>query len=158
VKWIFPLFVFTLPLLAQADIYKCVNEGKTTFSQLPCGETAQVVTVKPSKRNESSTASREIYTKQLNAIEIRIEIKKLEREISQLRTKKRSLLRTMDAELATLRQKKQTAANNLAGATWEASISSEMQSVSHSYKTKIETTQSRIDEANRNLERLRLSK
>jgi len=33
---------------AQAGIYKCVVDGKTTFSQHPCGEAAEVVDVKDS--------------------------------------------------------------------------------------------------------------
>jgi predicted RNase H-like nuclease (RuvC/YqgF family) len=155
VKWIIYLLVSTLPQLAQAEIYKCVNEkGNTTFSQRPCSETAEVVTVKPQKRSDPTPASREDYAAQLDAISTRTEIKKLEQEISKLRSKKRSLTRKMDAELAALRRKKQNAANNLAGATWEESISSEMQSVSKSYKTKIEATQDRIDDVNRELAQL----
>ncbi|MET0078587.1 MAG: DUF4124 domain-containing protein [Candidatus Thiodiazotropha lotti] len=35
-KWTFPLLASTLPLLAQAEIYKCLNEhGKPVFSQRP---------------------------------------------------------------------------------------------------------------------------
>ncbi len=41
----------------------------------------------------------------------------------------------MTAELAALQNKKAYARNNLAGATWEQSISSEMQAVTQKYKT-----------------------
>ncbi|MCG8053858.1 MAG: DUF4124 domain-containing protein [Candidatus Thiodiazotropha endolucinida] len=154
-KWIIPFLASTLPLLAQAEIYKCLDEhGKPTFSQRPCGDSAEVITVKPQKRSNPTPSSREEYSEQLEAINTRTEIKKLEREISKLKARKRSLTRKMDAELAALRQKKLYARNNLAGATWEDSISSEMQAVSASYKTKIQATQDHIDEAKVDIQNL----
>ncbi len=35
-----------LPIHATAGIYKCVVDGKTTFSQRPCGDDAQEVEIK----------------------------------------------------------------------------------------------------------------
>ncbi|MCG7965172.1 MAG: DUF4124 domain-containing protein [Candidatus Thiodiazotropha taylori] len=158
-KWIFPFLVSTLPLFAQAEIYKCIDErGKPIFSQRPCGDTAEVITVQPQKRSNLSPNSREEYAEQLEAISTRTEVKKLEREITKLKARKRSLTRKMDAELAALRQKKLYARNNLAGATWEESISSEMQSVAASYKTKIQATQDRIEEAKADIESLKATK
>ncbi|MCG7911909.1 MAG: DUF4124 domain-containing protein [Candidatus Thiodiazotropha taylori] len=155
-KWIIPFLGSTLPLLAQAEIYKCLDEhGKPTFSQRPCGDAAEVISVKPQKRSDPTPSSREEHLEQLEAISTRTEIKKLEREITKLKARKRSLTRKMDAELAALRQKKLYARNNLAGATWEESISTEMQAVSNSYKTKIQATQDRINDVNRELDMLR---
>lgn len=50
----------------------------------------------------------------------------------------------MDRELAALQYKKSQANNNLAGATWEQSISTEMQAVSEKYRTKIQIARDRI--------------
>lgn len=50
----------------------------------------------------------------------------------------------MDAELAALRNAKDAAANNLAGATWEQSLSTEMQAVTTKYQTKIKIAQDKI--------------
>lgn len=44
----------------------------------------------------------------------------------------------MDLELAELQQKKLNARNNLAGATWEQSISTEMNAVTSRYRSKID--------------------
>lgn len=35
------------PLTASAQIYKCEKQGKTSFSDEPCGDNAQVIEVKP---------------------------------------------------------------------------------------------------------------
>lgn len=37
------LFLSMVPCLVYAGAYKCVVEGKTTYSQIPCGENAEVV-------------------------------------------------------------------------------------------------------------------
>ncbi len=57
--------------------------------------------------------------------------------------------------MARLKRKKMHANNNLAGATWEESISSEMQSVAESYKTKIQSAQNQIDDTRRELSDLK---
>ena len=63
--------------------------------------------------------------------EIGRETKKLEKEIGNYQ-------KEMDSEIQRLRDKKTYAANNLAGATWEESISTEMSAVVASIKTKID--------------------
>ena len=54
------------------------------------------------------------------------------------------LVRRMDLELEILRLKKTAANNNLAGATYEHSLSAEMQAVSTSYDTKIRSKEEEI--------------
>lgn len=151
--WILLLAIISAPL--HAEIYKCVTpQGKTTFSQHPCDDSAEIITLKttqPAQPVKSVSA----YSSELEAISTRTDIRKLERRIDKLETRKRYLHRRMDAELGTLRTKKRLANNNLAGATWEASISSEMKAVSASYTTKIQSTQAQIDQAQRELEDLR---
>lgn len=51
----------------------------------------------------------------------------------------------MDAELAALRDKKSYANNNLAGAAWQQSLSTEMEAAVGKYQAKIKTAQDAID-------------
>jgi predicted RNase H-like nuclease (RuvC/YqgF family) len=151
--------MFLLAFLSSqlhAEIYKCVDEhGKSTFTERPCGDSAEVVTVNPIKPPDTPRKSVSEYSDTLEAIGTRTDIKRLERKIDQLQSKKRSLQRNMDAEMARLKRKKMHANNNLAGATWEESISSEMQSVAESYKTKIQSAQNQINDTRRELSDLK---
>jgi len=69
--------------------------------------------------------------------DIDYEIKNLEREVDGYQS-------AMDGQLVALQRKKSLAKNNLAGATWEQSISTEMQAISERYRTRIQITQDRI--------------
>ncbi len=154
-KWIPTFILSVLPLVGYAEIYKCQDErGKTTYSQHPCGDSGEVITVNPTVPSVNSPDSRSEFNQTLDAIDIRTEIRRLERYISLLKARKRSFTRKMDAELNALKQKKLYANDNLAGATWEASISTEMRAITESYHTKMTATQDLIDEANRELELL----
>ena len=65
-----------------------------------------------------------------------------------LRNAERALSNTqgaMDAELGRLRSKKDYANNNLAGATWESSISQEMSAIAQRYDTKIRLAAERVE-------------
>lgn len=68
----------------------------------------------------------------------------LESDIQYTKDRIESYQRSMDAELAGLSRQKNRANNNLAGATWENSISSEMQAVTAKWSSKIEIEQSRL--------------
>jgi hypothetical protein len=51
----------------------------------------------------------------------------------------------MDRELAALREEQSKAKNNLAGATWQQSIATEMTAVTNKYQLKIQDAQHRLD-------------
>lgn len=61
----------------------------------------------------------------------------------------------MEQELAALRAKKMQANNNLAGATWEQSISTEMSVVVEKYKAQKESDGERLKAMNAELRRLK---
>jgi hypothetical protein len=144
--WILLLAIISLPL--HAEIYKCVDEkGKTTFSQFPCDDSAEIITVKTTQPAQPEKSVSE-YSSELEAISIRTEIRKLEK-------RKRLLQRKLNTELAALKRKKLLANNNLAGATWKQSISSEMEAMSTSYTSKIQTTQDQIEAAKADLKDLK---
>jgi predicted RNase H-like nuclease (RuvC/YqgF family) len=51
-----------------------------------------------------------------------------------------------DAKIAILKDKRRYANNNLAGATWQESLASEMQAIATQYDTKINSQQQKIDD------------
>lgn len=55
--------------------------------------------------------------------------------------------------MAQIRKTKQSAANNLAGATWEESLSKEMSAVAMQYDTDIRSLDNRIDRLREDLKR-----
>lgn len=124
------------------SIYKCVNEiGRVEFSQAPCAKDAKKLTVTvPNIGTEGSTAAREMLKKVEDANrprEIDNEIKDLEKNIAKFE-------KAMDADIQRLKDQKKYASNNLAGATWEESISTEMSATVASYRAKIENARAQI--------------
>jgi hypothetical protein len=61
----------------------------------------------------------------------------------------------LEAELGALERKKLYAKNNLAGATWEQSISTQMQAVNEKYRTKIQVVNDRATSLRREAEQLK---
>ena len=72
-------------------------------------------------------------------------IRDLEHEIRARRSRIGDEQSAMDREIAALRQQKARANNNLAGATWEKSISEEMNAVVGRYDVRIRTLQDEIN-------------
>lgn len=132
-------------LSSAAQVYTCTDEkGRKTFSQIPCSPSAKATTIEGPEMMGSVATDTEATDKirssnQLRTIGILIERK--EDEID-------SLHNSMDRELAVLKAKGRYANNNLAGATWEQSLATEMQATTERYRVK-------IDMAQRELERLR---
>lgn len=131
-----------------AAVYKCQVNGETVFSQTPCAADAEKVEVKvhrPSEGETKAAEERANWLREENAAmradrksrDAAIEIAKLEREIEGYQVQ-------MDKELAALRGQKARANNNLAGATWEQSIATEMQAVVDKYSTKIKINRDKI--------------
>lgn len=139
---------------AEAAIYKCTIDGKVVFSQTPCADDAKTVTVKapPKMGNGEPSAAREKMRARLDAAQRARNRKSDEKELDKIDKKITDLERGMNTQLAKLRLKKTRARNNLAGATWENSISEEMSAVTKQYQTMIENAK---EERRRVLERLK---
>ena len=135
---------------AQAGIYKCVIDGKTTFSGEPCSDSAQELNVQirtPNKQEVDTANSRhERISKALN-------IKSIENKIENSEKKVEELQRSMDRDTKKLALKKSYANNNLAGATWENSISTEIRGVIEKYKVKITSEEEKINTYRSQLEK-----
>ncbi len=149
------VLILALSIVSSVEatsIYKCIGEnGRTEFSQSPCSDSAEHLIIDvPKIGTAGSTNARKVVDdieKSNRLREINRETKKLEKEISNYQ-------KEMDSEIRRLRDKKLYAANNLAGATWEESISTEMGAIVESIKTKIDAAREKIkslkDEKERN--------
>lgn len=134
--------IFGIALLAgpvgAGQMYVCTDgDGRKSFQAMPCdaGLASEVRSydrgpeVAPSEYRLSTDTP---AYKQMRADNRRAELNREVRR-SELAIDRHS--RSMQSELTALRNKKRYAANNQAGATWENSISTEMQAVTSKYTT-----------------------
>lgn len=155
--------------------YKCVDtNGKVAFQQMPCSaaEKEQKIRVFPSeaaKQVPPSTApSQPALTpdqRLLANIERERRLEEKARTIDYLQGQVAYLEEViarrnvqMSSEIAVLQSKKGYSKNNLAGATWEQSISVEMQAVAQKYKTMNDIDLDRLRQLRTNLEAARTAK
>lgn len=145
---------------AQAQVYKCKEDGKTVFSDRPCAADAQTIKVRPAaghsnpsapttETSSSGPASASVNSSNNpQAIVARMERERLVRNLDHDIEVEQSGIRqdedSMSREVAALRNKKQHANNNLAGAVWEQSISAEMAAVVARYEVKIQSRRERL--------------
>ena len=143
-----------------AETYKCVENGKTSYQGTPCLGADPMVSVKlptvrlsspaPSTTSDKSQLPEQdslaktkenvrVTELELKQREIGCEIERLEGEIAQYQV-------GLGRDVAALWRQKATAMNNLAGATYEQSISSEMQAVTERYKADIQVGQDKISQ------------
>jgi len=138
-----------LPLCAHAQqMYKCTAAGRVTFSEFPCGQGAQKITVRPvagdypaaplavATPGDSAAAPASDHAQLAEMVR--------QRRIRELNYEIRDAENDMDAELEALKDKKRYAGYGLAGATWEASISQEMQAVTAKWRGKLDELNSRL--------------
>ncbi len=145
-----PFFVLSLvPMLiistiASADIYKCKDaRGQVTFSQMPCAPDAKKIIVETPEPTAEDREQANATMEQNNAM---VEAQQGTRRINSAKNQVDELIAERDAKLQQLRIKKLYAANNLAGATWEKSISEEMRAVTERYNADIESARARVRE------------
>tara|TARA_R110002049_G_scaffold180263_4_gene347281 strand:- start:3423 stop:3896 length:474 start_codon:yes stop_codon:yes gene_type:complete len=126
---------------AQTQFYKCKDKwGQPIFSQRPCGDNAETGTVSgpaPTGTPARTTANASAATSESSSAWDKIEAANTLREAN--------LEKERDQNLVALQNKKRYADNNLAGATWEESISSEMQAINEQYQSKIDSQRRKID-------------
>jgi len=134
---------------AHAGVYKCVIEGKTAFSGKPCGGNAEEIKIRASKSSDQSAelskGAHRSSSQKTKVAFLEMDVSSNKRKISKSERKIVSLNRGLNAEVSRLRRKKKRASNNLAGATWEESISTEIAAVVEKYKVRVATEQARLD-------------
>lgn len=144
-------FVFLAVLCAMpasAQMYKCTDSGKTTFQESPCRGNGQAISVRPAAGEVAAEPAGAVVSREKSMLDKMQKDRKL-REIEDETTRAEREIKAnndaMESELNTLKAKKSLAKNNQAGATWEQSLSTEMQAVSEKYKTKNAALQAKIE-------------
>ena len=144
------VFAF-LSLPVNAQVYKCKDGATTVFSSQPCAADAKPISVRPAAGSAvaaqapapaGADAQRSIVQRGNDAANRRI----LDDEIYRKTRSLTALQEEAEAAQESLRDKKRRAANNLAGATWEKSISEEMSATALSYQTRIQAAQRELDD------------
>lgn len=139
---------------AQAQVYKCAEGGKTVFSDVPCAS-GREINVRPA--SGASTApvpaptvggNASVVSKEkalLDQYEKERKLRSIDYDIEALERTLENDQKRLDADLKAYQRKKMYANNNLAGATWESSISQEMQAVTQRYETKAASDRAKIE-------------
>lgn len=131
---------------ANGQVYKCNVGGAVLFQDRPCDGVGQKVEVRPASGTAaSSTAPIDALRLNVKGMELERRIKETEHQVVLGERDINGLQAQRDRELQALQVKKSVAKNNLAGATWEQSISTEMTAVSETYRTRIQVVRDRID-------------
>ena len=139
--------------VARADVFRCVEAGKTIYQGTPCRTQGQAVDVTQARVPEGAADKANAALDRLRAlaaaqeseqrsIESSAEIGRLERQLA-------GYERAEEAELAPLRSTLGYMNFNMAGAAWEraeteASIRRKMQTVTDQYDSKKQAVRERI--------------
>jgi hypothetical protein len=157
---LFALLLALAPLGAVAQsLYKCTEGGVVKYAERPCGKSAVLIsgpqagaqpktivqtTEPPAPAPAPAIAARApdaatpAPADAQKARQEQLAQMAKERRIRELGFEIRDAEREMDDELEKLRQRKYRSANNLAGATWESSISQEMQAATSKHTARID--------------------
>ncbi|MBO1270106.1 MULTISPECIES: DUF4124 domain-containing protein [Shewanella] len=150
--------------ICQANVYKCIVDGKVIFSQEPCADNATPVdlskvgsVVGAQRQTDAAQSSVTTAATGDNHTEIAnyIKAQDLNRQISKLEYQRQQVFKARDAKLDKLRHQKNYASNNLAGATWEQSISQEMQSITSAADSQVVSIDRQIASLQQQLNGLR---
>jgi hypothetical protein len=136
-----------LALPGHADMYKCRVNGRLAYQQEPCaaGTAKGTVSTPDAVTDEAARESRTRFEAEQAVRTAAARRKTIDEQIAFQQNSILSYEAMMDSELAALRAKKSQARNNLAGATWEQSISTEMEAVAAKYATKIRIARDEIE-------------
>lgn len=132
-------------LPAHAQIYKCTENGKTIYTDKPCrsgGETIEIRNAPSSSGSRLADDNMASLTEDLARDRRRSQI---DREIRERQDKIASLQAALNKELEDIQYAKRFANNNLAGAMWRQSMSSEQEAKVQNYNMQIEAEQKAID-------------
>ena len=142
----------------NAEVYKCtLANGKVVFSGDPCqgSQKTEVINVyvpRPQSSNAANADSTQTdYVEEQKGLSRRLKIDSVKRNILKTQRNIDSLLEEMDSKLVAIKNKKRSASNNLAGAEWETSLSTEMQAVTSQYNVKVELEREKLKRLNSQL-------
>ncbi len=134
-----------LPLIASAEVFKCTESGRTVYTDKPCAGAGTKIEIRDTRSgddtgmvNASMTNITDAMVKDRRSSEIRREVAAREENIRTLRV-------AMQKEIREIQQAKGYANNNLAGATWQQSLSTQQEAVTKRYEIEIAAEQRAID-------------
>ncbi|MDF0533679.1 hypothetical protein PY479_05215 [Shewanella sp. A32] len=143
--------------LSFADVYKCTVDGKVIFSQEPCATDAKPMdlsNVGSFVTNDNKQAKSPEATAKQSEISNYIHAEDIKREITRLQHKREKVFNDRDARIQRLRQSRNYASNNLAGATWEKSLAEEMSAVSRAADSEVQSIDREIASLQQELQSL----
>jgi hypothetical protein len=147
------LLVFSSQL--HAAVYKCERNGKTEYSQSPCGQDAQRIELKVQEPSAGDAQKiKDELQKSREKAQSDFDKSQLAIGVSARRARIATLQNSMEIELDRLRQTMAHANNNLAGATYRQSIASEMEAVTQKYRVQIDSLQREIDSIEKRMEEM----
>lgn len=132
-----------LPLAAHADVYRCDQNGQTTFSDEPCGEDAKNLGDVQATQVGGSMGSR-LSNEFFEERSRERGLEHINNEIDDLEDVRVDLRESMRSELARLEQKRQQANNNLAGAVWENSLTKDKKAIQEKWQSRIQEVNEEI--------------
>ena len=145
------LIVLLLPIhfftANAATVHVCTDaDGKKSFQDQPCdaGLKADIKTIETTPSQTSIMYDPSAKTAAYNQMRSDNQRRQLNRDIRRSENRIVDYRNNMQRELSLLRKKKSYANNNLAGAEWENSISTEMQAVTSKYSTLIAAEESKL--------------
>jgi hypothetical protein len=149
------LLAFALSFSVSAEVYQCAD-GQ--YQADPCDENSQAIDLSGVgsviQRSESTVQSSAVSTAtsdKKKEITSYIEKRRISREIAQLESDRRRVIAQRDQRLRNLRESRQYANNNLAGATWQQSLAQEQLAVTQEADTLVESIDRRIEQLKKDL-------
>lgn len=132
---------FAIP--TTAEVYRCEQNGNTTFSDAPCGKDAEnlgdVEAPKPGG-SMGSGLTNEFFDERSNERGL----KRIENEIDDLEDRRAKMRQAMQAELNQVTRKRRLANNNLAGAVWENSLAKDKEAIQQKWRSRIQDVNDEI--------------
>ena len=135
---------------ANAEVYKCAD-GK--YQADPCDENSQPVDlsgigsfIKSSDSISHSSVGSNATSDKKKEISTYIEKQRIAREITRLEGDRKRVIAERDQRLRNLRESRQYANNNLAGATWEQSLAQEMTATAQEADTQVSSIDRQIEQ------------
>lgn len=150
---------FCIPLFlaaassSQAEVFKCVVGGRVSFQDTPCPG-GGTVNIQPAAGKaapaqpaaSSTTPAAKTLSEQVKGMENERRKRELDLAIKEKTEYLQARQAKMTRELNALRAQQSQAANNLAGATWLSSISSEMQAITTQFNAEQTVIQAQINQ------------
>lgn len=107
--------LFALP--SQAAVYKCVINGVPTYSQLPCGEDAQIVDVRYTKSSKKEQPEAQDSQPEVSDVDSFLVSQNIDRQIQQHQKNIKEYEQMLDEQLTQIGYINQATANYLGAAS-----------------------------------------